>query len=163
VSFRRSARFLTVLCVTPLTLLAVIVGQSNPASAATLCRSGKTPRYAVPIPYVNTSYGPVSFGVSVSGATVSTGFASSINGTFSPTGNTFTLNDPNRSIEGRIASSDGWVSDFCGYVAANTLYGAAVFGMQYKSSSGVIYGRWGNVNLSSQIFYPDQGTWYRSA
>jgi hypothetical protein len=138
----------------PLALAAFLVAPAPAANAAS-CGYTTAGSILVARPFLSTAYGAVGHGTQASGNTARPGLYSTAGG-FNPTAGYVPIVSDSYAVNYSVHSSDGVNAVFCGYRSVSTAYGVAVYGVQYSGSQG----RWGNYNLSSSTFYPDNGDWH---
>ncbi|EFC85107.1 hypothetical protein FrEUN1fDRAFT_1736 [Parafrankia sp. EUN1f] len=160
------SRIRAALLLVPVALVTLIAGSVPTANAAvivpvTSCTKFTSGTVMVPAPFLQTIYGPISHGTRVSGPHVNqiaeAGLFSSVANSFNPTGISTSSYSESFKLETNFGSSDGVVGLFCGYRKLETSYGPVVFGIQYSMSNPT--GRFGNVNLLANRFFPDGGGW----
>ena len=107
--------------------------------------------FAGPSIYLDTAYGPVTHGT-VMGDLAQPAFYS-IFGTLSTNGQIVSVASATAKVETEESTPDGVYALTCGYRALNSPYGPVIYGTQYLNG----YGRWGNYNTLTKLFYPDGG------
>jgi hypothetical protein len=151
-----------------LAFMATLVSSASPARALTnKCNRVGDLAVDAPTPYLSTGYGPVTFGVRVSGSNATPGFYSPLTGGFSATGGTApVVSRATNKVDYFVSGADGRNGFFCGFTSVSTPYGHAIFGIQWTGiddNANYRQGRSGNLNLANLTFYPDGSALYNQA
>jgi hypothetical protein len=103
-------------------------------------------------PTLATGFGPLELCMEAVDGRARTEFWSPITLQFTPTGDFFPVARSEIWIN-QVNSTDGVVAVALGWGVLSTAFGATVYAVQRQGNQG----RWGNVNLHTNLFYPSTG------
>lgn len=139
----RLAQVLVVLCVA-----SIVVAVPTAANA-----EGPS-QYNCSLPRLATPYGPLEICTEISDGRGRAVLWSPITTQFSPISEFFPV-AASGAFSGFVTATDGVTALYLGDAVLATGYGATVYAVQQWGNLG----RWGNVNLHTNLFYPSTG-WY---